>query len=69
MGYRNIEPTAKALLDLITDHNGFLNVTDKSAPEAIKSAPQITKNRLKKPVGALYKKRLIRLESDGIYLK
>ena len=69
MGYRNIEPTAKALLDIITDHNGFLNVTDKSAPEAIKSVAQMSKKSFKKAVGALYKKRLIRLESDGIYLK
>jgi predicted RNA-binding protein (virulence factor B family) len=69
MGYRNIEPTAKALLDLITNHNGFLNVTDKSAPEAIRSVAQMSKKSFKKAVGALYKKRLIRLESDGIHLK
>ena len=69
LGYRNIEPTAKELLDLIRDHNGFLNVTDKSAPEAIMSVAQMSKKSFKKAVGALYKKRLIRLKSDGIYLK
>ena len=69
LGYRNIEPTAKLLLDLIRVHNGFLNVTDKSAPEAIMSVAQMSKKSFKKAVGALYKKRLIRLKSDGIYLK
>ena len=68
IGYRNIEPSAQALLELINDHDGFLDITDKSSPEAIKSVVQMSKKSFKKAVGALYKKRLIRLESDGIYL-
>jgi predicted RNA-binding protein (virulence factor B family) len=57
-----------ALLDLINDHNGYLDVTDKSSPETIKTLAQMSKKSFKKAVGTLYKKRLIRLESDGIYL-
>ena len=68
IGYRNIEPSAQALLELINDHDGFLDITDKSSPEAIKSVVQMSKKSFKKAVGALYKQRLIRLESDGIYL-
>ena len=68
MGYRNIEPSAMALLDLINDHNGYLDVTDKSSPETIKTLAQMSKKSFKKALGTLYKKRLIRLESDGIYL-
>ena len=68
IGYRNIEPSAQALLELINDHDGFLDLTDKSSPEAIKSMVQMSKKSFKKAVGALYKQRLIRLESDGIYL-
>ena len=68
IGYRNIEPSAMALLDLINDHNGYLDVTDKSSPETIKTLAQMSKKSFKKAVGTLYKKRLIRLESDGIYL-
>ena len=68
MGYRNIEPSAMALLDLINAHNGYLDVTDKSSPETIKTLAQMSKKSFKKAVGTLYKKRLIRLESDGIYL-
>ena len=69
IGYRNIEPTATALLSLIEDHNGYLNITDKSSPEAIKSVVQMSKKSFKKAVGALFKKRLIRLTPEGIYLE
>lgn len=67
-GYRNIEPSAQALLELINNHDGFLDITDKSSPESIKSVAQMSKKSFKKAVGALYKQRLIRLESEGIYL-
>ena len=69
MGYRNIETNAKELLNLINNHNGKLKITDKSSPEKIKSVAQMSKKSFKKAIGSLYKQRLIRLESDGIYLK
>lgn len=68
IGYRNIEPSAQSLLELIQRQNGFLSVNDKSSPEAIKSVAQMSKKSFKKAVGTLYKQRLIRLETDGIYL-
>jgi predicted RNA-binding protein (virulence factor B family) len=69
MGYRNIEPSAKELLKLISIHNGKLSITDKSSPEEIRTIAQMSKKSFKKAVGSLYKKRLISLENDGIYLK
>tara|TARA_Y100000287_G_C14206467_1_gene348408 strand:- start:391 stop:1224 length:834 start_codon:yes stop_codon:yes gene_type:complete len=69
MGYRNIEPSAKELLKLISIHNGKLSITDKSSPEEIKSIAQMSKKSFKKAVGNLYKRRLISLKKDGIYLK
>ena len=68
IGYRNIEPSAQLLLDLIHRQNGFLNINDKSSPETIRSVAQMSKKSFKKAIGALYKQRLIRLEADGIYL-
>lgn len=68
IGYRNIEPSAQSLLDLIHSQNGFLNINDKSSPETIKSVAQMSKKSFKKAIGTLYKQRLIRLEADGIYL-
>ena len=69
MGYRNIEPSAKELLKLISIHNGKLSITDKSSPEEIKSIAQMSKKSFKKAVGNLYKRRLISLKNDGIYLR
>ena len=69
IGYRNIEPNAKLILEyLMNDENGFIKLTDKSSPEAIKSILQMSKKSFKKAVGTLYKQRRIRIELDGIYL-
>jgi len=69
IGYKNIESSAKELLKLISNHNGKLSITDKSSPEEIRSIAQMSKKSFKKAVGSLYKKRLISLDNDGIYLK
>jgi len=45
---------------------GFLPVTDKSDPEEIRERFGISKGRFKKAIGALYKKKIIALEDDGI---
>ncbi|MEP3837756.1 MAG: S1-like domain-containing RNA-binding protein [Algibacter sp.] len=68
VGYRNIEPNADRIMKALQDDNGFLNLTDKSSPEAIKDTLQMSKKNFKKAIGTLYKKRLIELKSDGIYL-
>ena len=69
IGYRNIEPNAQLILEyLLNDKNGFIKLTDKSSPEAIKSMLQMSKKSFKKAVGTLYKQRRIRIELDGIYL-
>ncbi len=69
IGYRNIEPNAQLILEcLLNDKNGFIKLTDKSSPEAIKSMLQMSKKSFKKAVGTLYKQRRIRIEIDGIYL-
>ncbi len=68
IGYRNIEPNADKLMQELTDNNGYLPVTDKSNPEKIKNLLQMSKKTFKKAVGTLYKKKLIELKEDGIYL-
>ncbi|KAA5825751.1 GntR family transcriptional regulator [Algibacter amylolyticus] len=68
VGYRNIEPNADRIMKALQDDNGFLNLTDKSSPEAIKDTLQMSKKNFKKAIGTLYKKRLIEIKSDGIYL-
>ncbi len=68
VGYRNIEPNAEQILKELQDNSGYLNLTDKSTPEAIKETLQMSKKNFKKAVGTLYKKRLIEIKPDGIYL-
>ncbi|AXO79429.1 GntR family transcriptional regulator [Olleya aquimaris] len=69
IGYRNIEPNADKIMQELTDGNGFLALTDKSNPEAIKDQLQMSKKTFKKAIGTLYKQKLIDLKPDGIYLK
>ncbi|QDO94726.1 GntR family transcriptional regulator [Formosa sediminum] len=68
IGYRSIEPNADLIMKELEDNSGYLNLTDKSAPEAIKEALHMSKKNFKKAVGTLYKKRLIEIKDDGIYL-
>jgi len=68
VGYRNIEPSAESILKKLDLNSGYLNLTDKSNPEAIKESLQMSKKSFKKAVGTLYKQRLIEIKDDGIYL-
>jgi predicted RNA-binding protein (virulence factor B family) len=67
-GYANIEPSAGRILEKLKEEGGFLALTDKSEPEAIISKLGMSKKTFKKAVGSLYRRKVIRLESDGIHL-
>lgn len=67
-GYRSIEPNAQRVLTELELHNGFLPLHDKSSPEKIYDSLEMSKKSFKKAVGTLYKKRLVELKEDGIYL-
>jgi len=68
VGYKSIEPNADRVIQELKDNSGYLNLTDKSSPEAIKDLLQMSKKNFKKAIGNLYKQRLIELKPDGIYL-
>ncbi len=68
MGYVNVEPNALTILDYLKDHDGFMSITDKSSPDAIKEKFEMSKKTFKKAIGSLYKQKLITLESDGTHL-
>lgn len=67
-GFAKVEPNAQKILDYLQAKGGFLELTDKSDPEMIKELFAMSKKTFKKAVGILYKKRLIRLETGGIFL-
>ena len=68
VGFRNIEPNAKKILEILGDNSGFLPLYDKSSPEVIKETLEMSKKNFKKAIGTLYKQKQITIEKDGIRL-
>ncbi len=67
-GYGNIEPNASLILEKLKAGGGFLALTDKSEPGQIISQLGMSKKTFKKAVGSLYRRKIIRIEEDGIHL-
>ena len=68
-GYSSyIDDTTDFILNKLKESNGFLPITDSSAPTAIYEVLNMSKKTFKKAVGSLYKQRLIGLEEKGIRL-
>lgn len=67
-GFAKVEPNAQKILTQLEQNGGFLALSDKSAPEVIKSRLAMSKKTFKKAIGVLYKQRLIRIEKNGIFL-
>ncbi len=68
-GYEKVEGLAEQILGHLKQHGGFLAVNDKTPPEQIYQLFGVSKKNFKKAVGALYKKKLIVLDGDGVRLK
>jgi predicted RNA-binding protein (virulence factor B family) len=58
----------EVILDALKSQGGKLNVTDKSSPEDIYAAFQMSKKAFKRAVGSLYKQKKINIESGEISL-
>jgi len=67
-GYEKISPLADKIISELEKNQGFLPLTDKSSPEEIYKAFKVSKKNFKSAIGALYKKRMISLEENGIKL-
>lgn len=67
-GYEKVDDISQKILDELKQNRGFMAVSDKTSPEMIKAMFGISKKNFKKAIGNLYKKRLIKFESDGIKL-
>jgi len=59
---------AQMVIYKLKGNDGFIALSDKSKPADIHAMFGISKGMYKKAVGALYKKKLITLEKDGIRL-
>ncbi len=68
IGYEKISSFVDRIIAELQKNKGFLPLTDKSSPEEIYKAFKISKKNFKAAIGALYKKRFIALEDNGIRL-
>jgi predicted RNA-binding protein (virulence factor B family) len=67
-GAEKVDEVAEKIIGELRAHGGSIAVDDKSPPEVIYRLFGTSKKTYKKAIGALYKKRLIFIESDGIRL-
>jgi predicted RNA-binding protein (virulence factor B family) len=66
LGADNIQALAHRILEKLNEHGGYLPLHDKSPPEAIYSAFGESKKSFKNAIGYLYKRKDIRIDTDGI---
>jgi predicted RNA-binding protein (virulence factor B family) len=67
-GAEKIGDVSAKIVDALKAQGGFLALDDKSPPDVIYRLFGASKKTYKKAIGALYKKRLILIESSGIRL-
>lgn len=67
-GFAKIDTLAEKILMLLKKNDGFLALSDKSPPEDIYDQLSVSKKSYKTAIGTLYKKKLIRIKQEGIYL-
>ena len=68
MGYEHISVEADKIEAILRRNGGSLPLNDKSNPDDIYEALDMSKKSFKKAIGALYRARVITIESDGIKL-
>ena len=67
-GYGKVTSLTDNILNQLKVHNGVLNLSDKSPPEAIYSMFGVSKKVFKQAIGALYKQKLIEIDENAIKL-
>jgi predicted RNA-binding protein (virulence factor B family) len=68
-GAQEAEKDRRTILAALAAGNGFLPLTDKSAPETVVTLLRISKKSFKKALGGLYKEGLVSIEADGIRVR
>lgn len=67
-GYGKVTDLTGTILNHLRANGGFMPITAKTPPEQINALFGVSKKTYKKTIGALYKKRLITVEDDGVRL-
>ena len=67
-GYAKVVDFSDTLLDRIRSNGGSLPYTDRTDPETIYRVFGVSKKTFKKAVGDLYRKRMVELREEGLFL-
>lgn len=67
-GYKKVESLLDTILASLKEHDGFIPLNDKTTPKDIYAFFGVSKQSYKNAIGGLYKKKLIRIDHDGIHL-
>ena len=67
-GFGNVTDGAQRILAYLRANEGFLDLNDKSDPEEIVKRLNMSKKTFKRAIGGLYKRKMIKLEKEGVYL-
>jgi hypothetical protein len=65
-GYKGVDDIAQNILKIIKASGGRMAVTDKTAAEDIYALFGVSKKTFKKAIGALYRKKLIVIDNNGV---
>jgi len=65
-GAEAIDDNSQSILNRLEENEGYLPYHDKSNPDEIKKAFNLSKKAFKKAIGSLYKSKKIKIEKEGI---
>ena len=68
MGHKSSEDIGPLIMEKLREEGGFLPINDKTSAELIYDMFGVSKKKYKMALGDLYKKRLLTVKDDGIYL-
>jgi len=68
IGLENLEEGTDRIIQELKLNGGYLSLHDKSDPEDIQLALQMSKKNFKRSVGILFKRKVVAIEEDGIRL-
>jgi predicted RNA-binding protein (virulence factor B family) len=67
-GYEKVVDVTDKIVNILKEMNGYIAITDKSSTQVIYNMFGESKRTYKKAIGALYKQKIIDIESKGIRL-
>ena len=68
IGFVKMEDTCERIIRYLSEHDGRMNLTDKSDPDTIREEVGMSKKTFKNAIGMLYKQKLVVINSDHIRL-